>query len=203
MSACLQRSQRSPNAPIYPAWRRDRKGMGRAGRCYRGRGSVGRLGERLGPQPGQRPLGGVVRAGRPAFRLAWRHPRQGHLRPGARLCRDRASYAAVVGRCLERRPNARIDASVTWVSTFMTSSSHHPASATCCADRGSTATRSRSFGDRPFRPRRSHSAVPDCAVDTPARACPAPCFVGHEQFTDLTDCAGSSPGNPAAAALPE
>ncbi len=33
--------------------------------------------------------------------------------------------------------------------------------------------------------------VPDCAVA--ARACPAPCSLGHEQFRDLTSCARLSP----------
>jgi hypothetical protein len=40
-------------------------------------------------------------------------------------------------------------------------------------------------------------------VPLPARACPAPCSLGHEQFRDLMDCAGLSPGNPVAATLPE
>ena len=30
-------------------------------------------------------------------------------------------------------------------------------------------------------------------VPLPARACPAPCSLGHEQFRDLTGCAGLSP----------
>ena len=62
---------------------------------------------------------GRAKAARPAwFQLAAelparppgpraRHPRQGHGRLTARLCRDRASYAADVGRRREHRPDAR------------------------------------------------------------------------------------------------
>jgi len=61
------------------------------------------------------------------------HPCKGHGCLAARLCGDQASYATDVGRCLEHRPDARTGATVTWVSTSMTSSSHHRTSATYCA----------------------------------------------------------------------
>jgi hypothetical protein len=80
------------------------------------------------------------------------HPRQGHTRLAARLCRDRADYAA----CLERWPDARTGATVTCVSALKTSSSRYRTSATCCAR--PTATRSRSSAESPSRLRRPHSA---------------------------------------------
>jgi hypothetical protein len=115
MSACLQRfecwSQRANLPSVHePAWL-DRKGMGRAGRRCRPAVSAGRLGERLGLRPGQGrlPAWFQVAAELPA-RLPGppaRHPGQGHGRLTARLCPDRASYAADVGHWLEHRPDAR------------------------------------------------------------------------------------------------
>ena len=70
--------------------------------------SAGRLGERLGRlglRPGQDRSPALFqlagRAARPASWPAGRHPRHGHDRLAARLGRDRASYAADVGRWLE------------------------------------------------------------------------------------------------------
>jgi hypothetical protein len=73
----------------------------------------------------------------------------------------------------------------------MASLSHHRASATCCArltdliaifwGQGRPG-----WGVRTAQPR--YLAVP-----LPAKACPAPCSLGHEQFRDLTSCARLSP----------
>jgi hypothetical protein len=59
------------------------------------------------PAAWARPIDGAVPAGRrPPGPLA-RHPGQGHGRLAARLRRDRVSYAAVVGRCLEHWLDAK------------------------------------------------------------------------------------------------
>ncbi len=76
--------------------------------------SAGRLGERpgrLGLRPGQdrSPAWFQLAAGLPARPPGppGRHPRQGHGHLTARLCRDRAGYAADAGRRREHRPDAR------------------------------------------------------------------------------------------------
>jgi hypothetical protein len=151
--------------------RRGRKGMGRAGRYRRSPVSPGRLGGSV-CSPGtaarrrssSRPPSCPPAPGPPA-----RHPRQGHTRLAARLCRDRADYAA----CLEHWPGARTGATVTCVSALMTSSSHYRTSATCCAR--PTATRSRSSGESPSRLRRPHSGR-YLAVPLPIGACPGTLF---------------------------
>ena len=118
MSACLQRfqwrSQRANLPALHEPGRPDRKGMGRAGRCCRPPGQrrqARRAAWPARPAARARPLAGVVPAGRRAAARPpgppARHPRQGHGRLAARLCRDRASYAADVGRWLEHRPDAR------------------------------------------------------------------------------------------------
>ena len=118
MSACLRRfqwrSQRANLPTLHEPGRPDREGMGRAGPRWTvlsaaGSASAGSAsGGRLGLRPGQdrSPAWFQLAAARPPGPPA-RHPRQGQGRLTARLCRDRASYAADVGRRREHRPDAR------------------------------------------------------------------------------------------------
>ena len=97
----------------------------------------------------QRPLDAVVPAGRPASGGRAEHPRQGHGRLAARLCRDRASYAADVGRCLEYRTRCQ-----GWRDCHMRFQFYdqlEPSPNICDLLRRSTATRSRSSGNTPSR----------------------------------------------------
>ncbi len=135
--------------------RRDRKGMGRAGRYRRSPVSPGGVGGSVcSPSTAARrrssswPPGCPPAPGPPA-----RHPRQGHTRLAARPCRDRARLCRLHGtlaRCQD------------WCGPspafppLMTGFSHYRTSATCCAR--PSATRLRSSGESPSRLRRPHSA---------------------------------------------
>jgi len=137
-------------ASSFPTWapgRHDREGMGRPGRYCRRRVSAGRLGERLGRlglRPGARPLDGVVPVGRRAARRPpgppTRHPRQGHGRLAARLCRGpgqlcrrRQPLAETLTRCYDcpnpASPAPADDASSAFPGTPATGSGRNATSA--------------------------------------------------------------------------